>query len=578
MTMQTISRRRVIKPRIRSGPINACGALAVAFSVLGWKTWPASSDAVLEMTFSSMACACGLVLAARGITLLVRDYRLRRDLAISESISSDHGAARQSTLGERQARGMTDFRSGELLGFDDANNPVWRPQGSPFAVIEMPPGVGKTVSLVIGSILHRAMLGHSVVVPDVKNELAVMLGQGCRALGIEAWFCNPSRKYLDRTGDTQLNPYQSLIDAVYGDEDERKNAVKIAADYAALHYPLTGEEKNPYFAHGSRRAKFMAMGSQALLDPANCTPTALYSLIADPTKVLARCHEILSLEPGTPPDPFVAVLKTEAANLLHRAEHNEENFAAFLEGAGQRLIPFNPAGHLGNYGAGAIHNIKALRERPIVLFIMTPLSHMREFADFTSLLNHNIIAACKAKPEGHPVHIVGEEALNYRFHDLVSDLETMRQFGVTADFYIQSFAGLERQYGREAAAAIESYADVRIYAGLNSFARAKHVSDMLADETIRKQDASYQTSVHDIGLASREMARPLMKPDEVLSMAKDRAWLFVRGLRPTRLRLINYAQVAPWRDWVSNSPITGTRLRANSLLTVRYMQNGGRRG
>jgi type IV secretion system protein VirD4 len=142
---------------------------------------------------------------------------------------------------------------------------------------------------------------------------------------------------------------------------------------------------------------------------------------------------------------------------------------------------------------------------------------------------------------------------------------------VSADFYIQSFAGLERQYGREAAAAIESYSDIRIYAGLNSLARAKHVSDMLAEETIRKQDASYQASVERIGLASREMGRPLMKPDEVLSMERDQGWLFVRGLRPTRLHLINYAEVAPWCDWVGNSPITGTRLRAaRPRLTIDY--------
>jgi len=96
------------------------------------------------------------------------------------------------------------------------------------------------------------------------------------------------------------------------------------------------------------------------------------------------------------------------------------------------------------------------------------------------------------------MRIVGEEALNFRFHDLVADLETMRRLNVTADFYIQSFAGLERHYGKEAAAAIESYADIRVYGGLNSFVHAKHVSDQLAEETIRKQEASYRSSFDEL--------------------------------------------------------------------------------
>ena len=100
---------------------------------------------------------------------------------------------------------------------------------------------------------------------------------------------------------------------------------------------------------------------------------------------------------------------------------------------------------LGDYGAGAIHSLSAIRDRQIIVFIITPLSAIREYADVISLINHNMIAAVKAKPDGHPVHIVGEEALNYRFHDLVSDLETLRQYGVTIDLYVQSRAGLERQ-------------------------------------------------------------------------------------------------------------------------------------
>ncbi|MDZ4369411.1 MAG: type IV secretory system conjugative DNA transfer family protein, partial [Afipia sp.] len=221
-------------------------------------------------------------------------------------------------------------------------------------------------------------------------------------------------------------------------------------------------------------------------------------------------------------------------------------------------------------GAGAIHSLSSIRDRQIIVFIMTPLSGMREFADTISLINHAIVSAVKAKPDGHPLHIVGEEALNNRFADLVSDLETLRQFRVTVDLYTQSQAGLERHYGKTAAAAINAYADIRIYAALNDLSEAKHVAAMLSNETIQRQDISYQDTVMDVGIASREIARPLMNEAEVLSMEKPFAWAFVNGMHPVRLTMLSYAQVAPFNEWVDPSPITGTRLHADTVLTVTY--------
>lgn len=568
-----------IRPRVRSGKVNRCFILGAAFLGLAWWSMPGPRSDGVQRFYHGLALVCAAVCIAQGLILLVKDYRTRRDLALSQRVTDDHGSARQSSATERASRGMTVQDYGELLGLDDGGRPVWRPAKTPFMLWESPPGGFKTVAGVMGSIMHRARLGFSLVVPDVKEELAVMLAPRLRAAGYEVWMLSPARHHFEVVGEVAVNPYQAVLDALYGDDEQRKDALKFAADFAAIHYPIKGDEKNPYFAHGSRRAILLAILSNAVDDPANCTPTMAYRLLADPGAFLKRCQDIVSKwESPRPNDRILAVLKTEARNMLHRAKKNEENFASFLEGASQRFIPFNPSGHLGDYGQAAIHNLKNLRERQIVVFIMTPLSHMRDFADYISLINHNIIVACKARPGGHPIHIVGEEALNYRFHDLVSDLETMRQLGVTADFYIQGFDGLEERYGKQAAAAIEAYSDIRVYAGLNSLARAKHVSEQLARATIRTQEYSYQASVKDIGLSSRETARPLMTPDEVLAMPRDQAWVFVRGMHPVRVKLVHYGQVAPWRDWVDPSPITGTKLGGQLILKVDYPKKGGKNG
>ena len=310
---------------------------------------------------------------------------------------------------------------------------------------------------------------------------------------------------------------------------------------------------------------------QALVAPGHCTPTDVYRLLVDPGRFLQALATVRdSLEGLRKDDPLIDVLRGEAANLLDRADKNDENFGAFLEGATQRLLPFNQAGRMAGYGRTALRNIAELRERQVILFIMTPLSHMRDLGAFISLLNHNIITACKDRPTGHPVHIVGEEALNYHFTNLVSDLETLRGLGVSADFYIQSFHGLIRRYGKEGAMAIEAYADVKMYAGLNSFDRARFVSDMLAEETIRKQDYSYQAMMDSVGVNSRELGRRLMQPNEILAMPRHLAWTFVRGLNPMLLAMTHYGAVAPWRDWVDANPIEGAPLRADPRFTLHY--------
>lgn len=326
-----------------------------------------------------------------------------------------------------------------------------------------------------------------------------------------------------------------------------------------------------YFRNGSRRCIGIAILSQAMLDSARCTPSDVFALLNDPDAFKKRLLLLrYSVDKLFPDDPVASFLKGEAANLLDRFQHNAENAAAFLEGATQTLLSFNQGGRMAGYGRTATQSISTLRKRQVVLFVMSPLSHSRDFAPVVSLLNYGLMKAAKRDPAGHPLHIVGQEALNYRFNDLAADMETMRGLKLSADFYIQSFAGLERKLGRDAAASVESYCDIKIYAGLTSYARAKHVSDMLADATIRRQDYSFGADAADINVSSRELARRVMTPDEILAMPRNEAWVFVRGMRPLRLTMTHYGTVTPWRDEVAANPLESSPLRGDALFGIAY--------
>jgi type IV secretory pathway TraG/TraD family ATPase VirD4 len=555
--------------RPKSGPVNR---MALGAGFLAAAAWHFESSAASWICLAAAVPPGWAVLSG-----MCQDYRLRRNLERAARASADHGAARQASWAELVARGMDDPASGNFLGLYEEIAPAFAPPRTPFSLIEMPPGVGKTVNYVIGSILHQARLGKSLFIPDVKCELAPMLVGALRATGAEVWCINPAGAHKELCGDTPLNLYETVLDAAYAPDNFRLDTVKLAFDLADLHLPenKNGEDRNVYFRNGSRRCIAIAILSQALIDPVRCTPSDVFALLNDPVGFQKRLmflrHELSRLMAD---DPIAEFLKTESSGLLRLFQDNPENASSFLEGATQRLLTFNQGGRMAGYGRAASHNIADMRNRQIVTFVMAPLSHARDFAPVVSLLTHSLLEAAKRNPAGHPIHIVGEEALNFRFADLASDMETMRGLKISADLYIQSFDGLVRKYGRDAASAIESYCDVKIYAGLNSLARAKHVSDMLAESTIRRQDYSYQAEAEDISVSSRELGRRLMMPDEILAMDRGKAWVFVRGLRPVLLSMADYGRVSPWRDEVADNPLEGTRLSGSPVFAIRYESGG----
>ncbi len=560
-----------VKISTKSGP---AAKVLIASSISGFLAfvmWPDERDVFQAYVVCGIFAFAAVVGFLKVLSIFTQELDLRLNIAKSEHTTTDHGSAREASLQEIKSRGMTSPDGGMLLGFF-LGQPIFSPEGTPFSITEMPPGVGKTSCYVFGSILHRAERGDSLLIIDLKLEIGPMLVPALLAMGIDVRCINPTHAYHDICGNVEINLFQMVLDAVYAEDERRSDAATYASNYAELIVPKNPNEKQPYFANGSRRIIVFAIIFLALTRPGQCTPSSVYALLTDTEELifaLREAHEFL--DTGIPGDPLVAFQRLEAAELLHRAEKNEENFGSFLEGATQRLLAFNPSGRLRGYGEGAIHNIADMREKQVVYIVMAPLSHIRDFEVPVSLINENVLAACKANPAGHPVHIIADEALNYRFANLPSNLEVLRGLKVTAEFYIQSFSGLIRLYGKEDAQAIESYMDVKIYGGLVSYERAKFVSDMLSDTTIRKQDYSYKAKdTEEINVSSREISRKYQNPNEILNMERGKAWVFVRGMNPMCVDMVHFSQVKPWQRMVGEHPVNGKTPPAKIALSLDY--------
>lgn len=571
--------------RPKSGPVNRPALLAALATSAAWNWWPKESA---DFFGAALAGGCLVIAAALGgkaIKSLMKDYRLRRDLQRASKVSTNHGTARFATWDEVKAQGL-DLPSagmfGGLMAAADGgvpNLPVFL--RSPFTLVEMSPGGGKTINFVIGSILHLAKLGRSQFISDVKAELAPILVEALRGLGFEVWCINPANVHSAICGSEEINLYRPVIDAVQASDDFRRDAIKLAIDIAEIHLPETkgGDDKNIFFRNGSRRCLIVLILSQAVLEPDRCTPADVFAILNDPDRFRERLLFLnYQIDKMMPYDGIATFLKTEAGSLLARERDNAEHFGSFVEGASQTLLSFSQGGRLAGYGRGARARMSELRERQIICFVIAPLHQSASFIPVVSLLNMALLEAAKRKPGGHPVHIVGEEFLNYRFNDIVGDMETLRGLKVSADIYIQSYQGLERKYGREAASAIEAYCDVRVYAALNSYERARHVSQMLANFTVGKEAPSYGIEVDRLNISRSEMARPLMSPDEILAMPRSDALVFVRGMRPMRLRMAHYGEISPWRDQVADNPLEGSRLRGEPKFGIVYPEDGEARG
>lgn len=551
--------------------VNGSFFFSGVFAIGAWYIWP-GSDAYWQQHFLAwLAAGSSAVSAIGGTKELAKDIRNRRLIMRSEAASTDHGSAREATIDEIIARGCTNPSSGTFYGFKDGIA-IFPPADAPFMMAEMPPGTGKDIYLVDSDVLHHSLCGDSVFATDVKCELAPMIAEGLRKAGIETWCINPTGKFIDICGNVEVGLYDALIKTVHAADDTRKDAIGIVDQIAKLHLPDKDADKSKmYFVGGSRRLIKIVALLKAVIDPANCNPAEVLLLLNDVKALVATLKTVINdLEPFSEDDRIVGDLKSEAKNLLHRYETNPENFGSFIEWATQALAPYNQAGHLSDYGTKSTHDLHTLTERPVTAFVMTPLSHAGEFESFTSILNANLIAACKRNPRKQRVHLVCNEMLNYRFANIASDLETMRGLGVTANFYIQSFNGLVRQYGKETAASINDYCDVKIYAGINSYERARYVSDMLSETTINSKDYSYKAVPEDVNVSSKRHARRLMTPDEVLAMPRDEAWVFVKGLRPFRVKMAHYGHIEPWKTMVGDNPLEGPPLQGKTLLEINY--------
>lgn len=200
--------------------------------------------------------------------------------------------------------------------------------------------------------------------------------------------------------------------------------------------------------------------------------------------------------------------------MLDLCEAKPDYFPQFLKAARDGLSLFEPTGpyaHMGENATARISDIRRVKDR--VLFLMIPLHRIETDAKIISLLAYSVFRAAMIYPKGTHVHCVFEEFAALNIPNFNKKMVTMRGLGVSADMYVQSTAGIERNYGPLATEEILKNCDIKQFAGFDDFGEAENVSKMLGERHAKELDARIDKSASDnVSVGIRDASVPVMSP------------------------------------------------------------------
>jgi type IV secretion system protein VirD4 len=495
----------------------------------------------------------------------------------AKKAAQQHHPGRWATDKELKEAGMFD-PNGRPLGETLSGIPLFEPATSVHSKIVAPPGMWKTIAAIITAIKHlvhvrRGNKGQrpSLIIPDVKGELAAMCADALRALGFEVWVVNDTM-HLGLQG-VDLNPFALLIEAYESDDPRKKaRAGVIARNLALTIYPdpKDGDEKNRFWRAGTRDCLVAAIF--CLLWKKKLTPSFLWSLLSDP-------------------NAFVRALKTQAdldevshhgvllaRSLLETALEEPQHFADFRSSAAQRLESFETTGMLAHVGLGSSLSHGAVRERQVIVFLVSPLAYSDELALLQKLHLQSFLMSLKENAGGRPVEFILDEACNAKaaLSGLIDDLTLIRGLSARVHLVAQAESQIETTWGREAARTLNAVTDLKQIMGTNSPEEAQLLSKALAMGVIDFEELGFSTKSEDVTLRADRTGRPLMTPDEILSMPRDEQIILVNGLRPIRARKLSYARYAPMCDQLNDNPIEGGKLASDPKVFLNYPKHNSR--
>lgn len=397
-------------------------------------------------------------------------------------------------------------------------------------LVMAPTRTGKGTRIIVPTLLRYA---GSMLVIDPKGENAAIAGRQRKVIG-PTYILNPWAVLDGELAKRGFRPARyNPLDAIRaGDPD----AASIAHTMAESICARSGDAKNVYW-EGS---------ATAIL-------TGVFLWLADQpgeSKTLARARQIVTLPLSRLEKEFFIPMAASSAFGGAIAE----NVGPFLAGESKDMpsilrtlaeaTRFISDERLKAATAASDFDLRTFPFRPSTLFLVIPPDRMKTQATWLRLMLAAFTHAYRtATPrfEVRGMMMVDElPALGY-IPELPTDLATMSGYGLDYLLAVQDMGQLEAIYGKQARSIMANCA-WKWLCNVRDKDTAKYVSETLGNATIATETTNEGTSASGAtsGKTYGEMGRPLLTPDEVMNLGRERAIVLPPVGRPVLVWGIDY--------------------------------------
>jgi type IV secretion system protein VirD4 len=387
-----------------------------------------------------------------------------------------------------------------------------------------PQGKGKT-ALVIAPGLLREPGRRSLVVIDPKSEL-VRLTAGAVAERHQVWILSPDAP----AESVSYNPLAHL------------HTFEDAQDFAQCWVQNTGTS-HPFY---DKTAELLITG------------TAWHLRETEPAAPLARLAELLvhqtfdELCDQLLGSPAVAARELVASQLRDFQKHAQLQ-ASVRAGLATRFLLLSSPNVRAVTDSNRV-DFAEMVEQPTALYLAIPSSASERLRPLSACLLMQMFATWIRLAEAHdgqlPRQVMcyldefGNAGVIPHFAERIA---TLRSFRVALLLAIQSFAQLHRLYGRDTTSIILANAATHLVLRGIGQEEAEFYSKRIGETTLRSQSQS------GTGLVSvQEIARPLIRPEEIRTMPEHQLLALADHAHPVRVRARPYYRdplVAARANW-----------------------------
>lgn len=453
-----------------------------------------------------------------------------------------------------------------LLGLAFDGRPIFEPRPT-HSILYSAAGGGKTTCGVIPWMLSMlADPTRAIVVADSKSgEIAAQCAALCARYGRKVAIIDDFRVLGDSPYRIELSPFGGILAAHKRQSGDLVFSTD-SANHALIQEP-SNDAKNQYFRDGPR---FLIEFATYLLLKRNAqltTPGGIWAVLADPETMKTMAKVEAEEGEGT--------LASLARQVLELAEHNPEHWSMHHSAALKALRSYSADSALHEAGLGATLTHADLLREGYVVFIVGPIQHMARLSAHYSLHIQSFLEALYAGIDGK-VDFILEEATNAPLKTLVSALTTMRGYGGSCHFVVQSRSELVRAFGEKETETIEENATVKQWFGLSSFAEAERLSKAIGEDRVIEHSLGLSSAQLDYSHNFSTSKEPVFAPERLMRLPAAEQILHVKDVGFIHARKIRQNQIAPYCHHIADNPLEGRRLPPEPLITLPTKLGGQR--